>query len=67
MQPFRIFVCVWLVITLIGATQAQTLKEALVAQDKDIYDAIVKGDANTFSSLLVLAQREMEKRRSSLV
>jgi ketosteroid isomerase-like protein len=39
-------------ITLIGATQAQTLKEALVAQDKDIYDAFIKGDANTFSSLL---------------
>ena len=52
MQPSRIFVCVWLMITLIGATQAQTLKEALVAQDKHIYDAIAKGDANTFSSLL---------------
>ena len=52
MQPSRIFVCVWLMSTLIGVTQAQTLKEALVAQDKHIYDAIAKGDANTFSSLL---------------
>ena len=42
MRPFRIFVCVWLMSTLIGATQAQTLKEALVAQDKHIYDAIAK-------------------------
>ena len=52
MQPSRIFVCVWLLITLIGATQAQTLKEALVAQDKHIYDVIAKGDANAFSSLV---------------
>ena len=52
MQPSRIVVCVWLVITLIGAIQAQTLKEALVAQDKHIYDAIAKGDANAFSGLL---------------
>jgi hypothetical protein len=28
------------------------LKEVLVAQDKHIYDAIAKGDANTFSNLL---------------
>ena len=28
------------------------MKEALVAQDKHTYDAIAKGDANTFSSLL---------------
>src|SRR4029077_15827993 len=52
MQPFRIFVCVWLISTLIGATQAQTLKEALVVQNKHIFDAIAKGDANTFSNLL---------------
>ena len=52
MQPSRISVCVSLLITLIGATQAQTLKETLVAQDKHIYEALAKGDANTFSSLL---------------
>lgn len=52
MQPSRIFVCLGLVITLIGRTQAQTLKEALVTQDKHIYDAIAKGDANTFNNLL---------------
>lgn len=52
MRPFRISVCVWLLITLIGVTHAQTLKEALVAQDKHIYDAIAKSDATAFSSLL---------------